>query len=147
MSGHTLLSAHDAIEKLAADVLNAQSVTVVYADVPLTAAQQAIIEGTTNPVKSWARIDIKDNLRSQETLGGVGQRRFENKGIVIVEVYTPSFSGRTLADTLSALVRDAYEGINVGSLWFRNARTVPAAPDGFWNHTNVIAEFIWDEVK
>lgn len=147
MSSHTLTSAHDAISLLAYSVLNAQSVLVVFEDVPLTPTQQAIIEGTSTPVKPWARLNVKDNLRSQETLGGVGQRRFDNAGIVIVELYTPSGDGKKLADSLGTLVRNAYENINIGSLWFRNARTVPVGPDGAWYHSNVIAEFEWQEVK
>lgn len=147
MSSHTLASAHDAINKLVSDVLTAQNVLTIFEDLPLNVAQEAIIEGKTTPVKPWARIGIKDNLRTQETIGGVGQRRFDNNGIVIVELYTPAWDGLTLAHTLAPLIRNVFEGINVGALWFRNTRTNPVGPDGFWFHTNVISEFEWQELK
>jgi hypothetical protein len=100
-----------------------------------------------NPVLPWARVGIKDNLRDQSSLGNQGNRRFESQGVVIVELYTPDGDGRFLDTTLTATLRNAFESVNVGDLWFRRARSEPVGPDRFWWHTNVIAEFLWVEVR
>lgn len=99
----------------------------------------------------WARITIIHNTSGQATVGGaVGNRRFRRFGLVTVEVYTPFGDGLTNNDIFAKVAVDAFEGTRTSggdSVEFRNVRSNEIGPDGDWFHTNVIAEFEYDEVK
>jgi hypothetical protein len=117
----------------------------IYVDVPLTTAQEAVIKTGNAP---WARVTVKHNVRTQQTLGSQGNRLFDNIGLIIVEVYTPKGDGLTTARSLSTIARDAFEGVSTpNGVWFRNTRVNEIGPEGHWYHTNVIAEFSYDEIR
>lgn len=116
-----------------------------YEDVPVDAALQTLIDTGSTP---WARLSIKHNKRVQGTLAGPLGSRFDQNGILVIEVYTPSGAGLTKARELGTLLAAAYEAVSVpNGVWYRNVRVEEAAPDGFWAHINVIAEFQYDQVR
>jgi hypothetical protein len=147
----TLAEAHDRINTIitaAWPVDAALYLPLVYDGVPLTALQQAVIEGSDeDSVLAWARIRILDNLRNQTTIGNEGNRRYTNKGVVRIEVYTPDGDGRQLDRALCSALVHALEPVNSGSLWFRDAAFQPIGPDRFWWHSNVTAGFEWVEIR
>lgn len=108
---------------------------------PDTALQAALDSGTT----SWARTNIKHNTRTQLTLAGIDNARFESRGILIVEIYALSGDGLVSAYTLANTVLEAFEGVSTpNGVWFRNTRINEVGPDGVYFHTNVVTEFIYD---
>jgi hypothetical protein len=118
---------------------------IVYPDVPLDAAAQAAIDSGST---AWARVTFKPNQRSQTSLATAGNAKYTAEGIVIVETYAPSGDGGTLSRTLTDLVETAYEGVSVSNgVWYRNVRTDLVGPDGHWTHSNVIAEWSYDQVR
>jgi hypothetical protein len=97
----------------------------------------------------WARITIAHNGGGQSTLGGIGYRKFERTGLVLVQVFAPAGAqGVTPVDQLGKIARDAFEGKKAGEVWFRNVRLSEVPPDGGpWVQNNVVAEFSYFETK
>lgn len=148
---HTLASAHNAIHALALaawPVDATKYLPLIYTAVPLTPLQKAVVAGTSGSRLSWARLSILDNIRDQATIGQQANRKFENLGVLTIEIYTPDGDGLALAhSTLIPAMRNAFETDNSGSLWFRRARSEPIGPDRFWFHSQVKADFIWLEIR
>lgn len=144
----SLSGAHDAINSAVTTALTGHVTTIVYDNVALTAAQQGLIDGTLTPLGSWVRVSIKDNLRSQRTLGGtLGQRIFENAGIVICQVFTPTGDGRVGSDTICDLLLGCFSPVNGLDPWYRNAVVMPIGNSGIWWQCNVSAAFFFDELR
>lgn len=98
--------------------------------------------------QAWARVTLLHNDGDQQTLGGIGNRRFNRLGVVIVQVFTPYGGGSTKADVLVPVARDAFEGKSTpGGVWFRHVREQDAGKSGQWQQTNVSAEYEYDEIK
>jgi len=97
----------------------------------------------------WAFIMVRHVTGTQETLGEIGGRRFRRKGIVTVQVRTPTGLGLSTNDIFSKIALDAFEGIETApdQVIFRRARLQEVGNDGAWFLTNVMADFEYDEVK
>ena len=97
---------------------------------------------------SWAQCAIRHAAGRQDTLGGVGQRSFLRRGVLVVTIHTLSTSGLSEAYALSKVVVDAFEGVaSPGGVWFRNVRINELGRDGTFNMTNVVVEFEYYELK
>lgn len=97
----------------------------------------------------WARVTIKWASGQGHTLAPVGSRRFDRRGTVTVQVFTPvGKRGLLLSDRLVKVAQDAFEANAPASgPWFRNVRSQDIGPDDAWYQVNVVAEFTFDEVK
>ncbi len=101
----------------------------------------------------WARFQIRHRDSDQATLGRQGQRRFENRGQVTVQIFAPMTisKDRSLANDLTQIVVDAYEGQSTaGGVWFRRVtpREVGRDPAGGpWYQVNVVAAFEYDRQR
>ena len=59
-----------------------------------------------------------------------------------------SAGGVALAELLAVVARGAFEGVGTASgIWFRNARIHEAGVDGAWVQMNVLADFVYDEMR
>lgn len=116
-------------------------------DVPLLywdTAQKPPSEG------AWARAIMQHGGGGQATLSGeTGSRRFRYTGIVTIQLFTPTGGGLVLSDTLAQVVRNALAGVTTdpGQVHLRNVRSVEVGQEGVWFHTNVLADFEYDEVR
>lgn len=97
----------------------------------------------------WARAVVRNSSADQATLSNQnGQRRFERRGFLNVQIFTVYGDGLNLADKLSKVVQDAFEGKSSPSqIWFRSVRVNEIGQDGPYFQTNVVANFEYDEVK
>jgi hypothetical protein len=97
----------------------------------------------------FARPRIRHTTGGQASLsGGLGTSRFERIGFLLVAIYTPQGSGLTNAYSLAKIVADAFEGTaSPNGVWFRNVRINEIGPDGDFFVTNVVVDFVYDEVK
>lgn len=97
----------------------------------------------------WARVTVKWASGQGHTLAPVGSRRFDRRGTVTVQVFTPvGKRGLLQSDRLAKVAQDAFEANAPASgPWFRNVRPQDVGPDGAWYQVNVVAEFTFDEVK
>ena len=94
----------------------------------------------------WARVNVQHGTREQSTLGGIGNRAFEARGILVIQIFTP----RDLlqAQQLAIIARNAFEGVSSpGDIWFRNVRMNEVGTDASWSQINVVAEFEYHELK
>lgn len=93
------------------------------------------------------RVFIRHGSGDQRTLGAVGNRGFERRGVVIVQVMVPSGDGFTLGDALGTVARNMFEGVTTPEgVWFR--RVSPAqemGKTGNWQQLNVTANFEYTE--
>jgi hypothetical protein len=139
----TRAEARDAINalvKAGADAYNAANnpdVVVVYEDTKVAANA-----GTTPEF----RVFIRHGNGNQSSLGSVGNRKFDRKGVVIVQVFTPIGDGFTLDDTLSTVARNCFEGVTTSNgVWFRRTKVQEVGKTGAFYQTNVTAEFEYTE--
>lgn len=93
------------------------------------------------------RVFVGHASGGQASLGGVGNRRFERRGIVTVQVMTPFGDGFTLADALATVARNAFEGVTTpNGVWFQNVSPgQEMGKTGPWQQTNVTATFVYTE--
>lgn len=101
----------------------------------------------------YARITVTHDSAPQVTVGGRistggGGQRFRNFGIVTVQIFADSDDGLTTSDVLVKIALDAFRGQSTGQdrVEFRNTRMNEIGQDGPWFQTNVLAEFVYDEV-
>lgn len=98
---------------------------------------------------SWIRLSVRHTRSNQETLGGLGARKFRRGGACIVQVFAPQGQGVRAADILAQQARAIFEGITLvtGSLWFTDVIVQEVGESEGWYQINVEALFDYDEVK
>lgn len=97
---------------------------------------------------AWARVSVRHTAFNQATLQGETTKRWERTGFVFVQLFTKYGNGLSLSDPLSIICLNAFEGKKTSNgVWFRNVRSNEIGQSGDWHQTNVIAEFIYDEIK
>lgn len=97
----------------------------------------------------WVRLSIRHQARAQESLGGVGRRKFESVGSVIVQCFIPLDSGRSAADTLAEDARSVFEGkhLQPEGIRFTSAAITEVGATEDWYQINVEAFFTYTETK
>lgn len=95
----------------------------------------------------WARVTVRTLATSQETLGGVGSRKHQTEGQLVVQVFTPSGDGHTLADGIVEVLKAALRNQRVGDLWFFDVTAREIGTDGPYFNQNVVAGFRYGEVS
>ena len=98
---------------------------------------------------SWARVNVIFNAGFQSSLGRTGNRRFEKRGILDVQVFVPLNSATNILDGLCQDVLNLYEGVRIDRLWFINGRPDGSITqdDGGWYRQSVLFDFRFDTVK
>ena len=101
------------------------------------------------PGTPWVRVTMLHNNGGQETLGGLGQRKFLRAGNLIAQVFCPQDGGLATSDVLTEAVLAALEGL---TFTLSNIRTYGATvneigPDNGWYQTNVDVPFEYDVLK
>lgn len=103
--------------------------------------------------KFHVRFKIKSTLESQVTLqgnvDGGGARRYNNKGFVMIDIYSPVSQSNhiVLLNELSVLSRDAFRGKRTASGVVFNNATIKniGAVDTFYNNI-VISDYNYDTI-
>ena len=134
-----------------ADALS-DGVPVLYegkkATVPIDAESGEPVDAPT-----WARVSLRHN--TDETGGQDGAiagadstRTYDREGVAFVQIFTTPGKGLRLADNLGSIAQKAFQGkqTSPGGIWFRRVRVVEVGESGDWFQTNVVAEFVYQEV-
>jgi hypothetical protein len=95
----------------------------------------------------WYRLAVRHADRNQESLGGLGARKFESEGSVFVQCFAPLDSGAALADTLAETARSIFEGKTLTQIRFTSAAVREIGPTDDWYQINVEATFTYTETK
>lgn len=138
----SITSARDAIYGRLKTVLDASAYSSVRVFYPDTTA------ATPSDEVPHLRAFVDHVTESQVTLGSSGNRRYRVGGIASVQIFTPFGHGQVEADAISGVVKGAFRGVNTGndSIEFRNVRVFDVGQDGAWLQTNVLADFVYDEI-
>jgi hypothetical protein len=66
-------------------------------------------------VSAWARITFRPTVRKQATMGPAGGRRFEDRGVIFVQLFVDAFVGEARLVELADSVREVYESRTIGA--------------------------------
>ncbi len=95
----------------------------------------------------WVRLVVRSFVRSQDTLGQTGNRKFRSTASVLVQVYTLANTGVKQLDTLAEEVKNIFDGVSFSGLDFLAGNIRETGPDGKWYQYVVEIEFDYDEIK
>lgn len=93
----------------------------------------------------WARISVRTQLEEQDTVSGVGNRRYLTEGQVTVEIYVAPGDGHTLGDTLSRIAKLPFRGSTSG-VWFTFTTPKEIGMDASWFRRDVVSRFQYEEI-
>lgn len=147
------MTQQDAVNEILERFATAWAVTnfqVIYPDVALTPLQVALIDGKDESIlEPWARITIRTASRSQGAFGSGGDaRRWDEVGVLLVEIYTPTGSGFQQARTLGKIVQDAFEGVSTpNGVWFSEGSFSPNGSEGVWSRITYSVKWEFHEYR
>ena len=95
----------------------------------------------------WVRLAVRHTGRSQETLGGKGDRRFRSFGLVFAQVFTEAGQHMLVADCIAQAIVDVFDAVTFDGLAFEAATSREGGAEGKWNMVIVEAPFAYDDVK
>ena len=132
----------------------AQAVEAIYeawnAAWPSLHAGMEIVYGNeaASAADTWARVTVTPTTRQQITMGPVGSRRYENRGYIAVQLYTPVDKGDALLRGLCDDARSVLEGIGSSdNVVTFGAVTAHIATDGRWYYATVTVPALWYEQR
>ena len=96
---------------------------------------------------SWIRLSIRHTTASQWTLGQIGNRKFQRKGLIIGQIFTPLNIGRQLSDQLVQRFKDVFEGVNFDAVECYTANVKEMVTEGLWFPVAVQVDFNYNELK
>lgn len=99
------------------------------------------------PDTAWLRFTIRYTVASQWTLGQPGNRKFQRKGLIIANIFTPANAGRKQADILAQTFKDIFEGTTFGAVEAYTANVKELGLDGLWYQVAVQVDFNYNELK
>ena len=107
-------------------------------------------EAFTPPVGApWVRVSVRHSDAVQDSLGGIGLRKFERIGRVFVQCFVPLDTGLAAVDNLATLARNVFEGktLSPEAIHFFGVVVREIGPDDGWLQVNVEAAFIYHETR
>ena len=83
---------------------------------------------------SWVRLSVRNTVSNQESLGAVGNRKFQRDAIIFTQIYDlANSSGLLNLDTLGELVRTIFEGKTLSSqAYTTNTLLREVGTEGAW---------------
>jgi hypothetical protein len=95
----------------------------------------------------WARVTVMHATGNQKSLSNaIGKRRFRATGTVIAQIFTPIGDGSVAEYGIAQAVLTAYRIAQDPDVWFRNTRLNERPSEGSFAQTNVLSEFVYDDV-
>ena len=106
------------------------------------------VNPTTGLNLPWARVSVRHIASDQETLGALGERRYNRRALLFVKLYDALESGAFTLDSLGQQVRAVFEGTTFDTVRFSKGVLVrESLPDETWEIRVVEAEFDYEERK
>lgn len=99
----------------------------------------------------YVHLFIRHATRNQESLGGIGARKFQSSGFIVLQIFAPLDGGSAVADNLAATAQSIFEGksLTSGGATVNTNSSVPAelgpTDDGY--QTNVVTAFNYHQTK
>lgn len=97
--------------------------------------------------QSYARITVRHQAGSAETVGGPGIGKDVQEGLVVVQCFTPKGDGYAAADAIAEVVKRAFQRKRITGIdgWFFDVTPTEVPNEGPWNQINVSAGFRWSD--
>lgn len=124
---------------------------VAYTDVPISAELAAMIQGEAGglPLQPWARATIRTAERKQGSFGSGGDsRRWDEFGVAIFEVWSPTGQGMKQAYQLAQIIQNAFEGVSENNgIWYRGTFPAEAGSEGVFSRVTVTTQWQSQEYR
>ncbi len=97
----------------------------------------------------WARFVIRVDASTQDTLGSVGNRKFERSGRCLIQIFVPTDTGVTQSVTLRQTVLEAFEGSRIvgTTIYFTDVIPRSIGIDGNWHQSEIEVNFTFFEIR
>lgn len=115
--------------------------------VPIGLDNEKFDKPTATP---WARLSVRHKISQQESLGGVGNRRFFRTADIYVQIFGPLDTGTYDCDVLAQSARTILEGIRIsgaGDVWITAANVRELGPVDGWCQVLVTAGLNYTEIR
>lgn len=103
------------------------------------------------PDGAWVRVSVKRLPGGQETLGGVGNRKMNRVGVVIIQLFVPPGDGIKVLSDYAEAAAAIYENERIATHDIRFAAVEPGdsgeVEDGRWWGLPVRGRFDYEELK
>lgn len=93
--------------------------------------------------KTWVRLTVRHTDDNGHTIAPVGNRRFEETGLMFVQLFTPFPAGTHYSDTMSKVLLNAIRGYSGAIRLTRSSARDIGRSEG-WMQVNVQANFYYD---
>lgn len=99
----------------------------------------------TEPDTAWARLSVRHNFATQETLGTITNRKFERRGNVILNIFTPAGQGTSAADGYAETAQGIFEGTRISNttVYFTDVIIREIGVEDNWYNLVVDAGFVY----
>ena len=95
----------------------------------------------------WVRLSVQFNDGNQDSLGRSGNRKFVKRGLIFVQVFTPSNKGTNDNDGTAADSVNIFDGVRINDLWMYNGRIETVGSDGEYYQQNAVVEFEFENIR
>jgi hypothetical protein len=95
----------------------------------------------------WIRLTIRNSVGSQETLGVIGNRKYNRQAEIKVQVFTLANTGTQKSDEITTAVQNIFEGNTFDRVYIDNSSINEIGVDGKWFMALVDISFFYDETK
>lgn len=94
----------------------------------------------------FVSFNMRHNDDVQRTLGGIGQRRYEQFGVITIQIFVKPGDGLANLDTFGKIAVDIFKGKSTGSdrVLFTRSRYNEIGRSGNWNQGNVSVDFVYE---
>lgn len=100
---------------------------------------------------SWARVSIRHTTSQQLTMGSAPSRKFERRGVIMVQLWSPIDQGRAAMSALVADARTVFEGRTItaggSAINCYAAATQESPTDGAWFMCSVVIPIRYIETR
>lgn len=96
---------------------------------------------------AWVRLTVRNTDGGQTSMGRVGNRRFDRKGVIVVNVFTPIEQGTSEGDVLAEFAKDLFEATRFNGVTVNNGLVREKGSDKTWFHHIMTADFEYYEIK
>jgi len=95
----------------------------------------------------WVRVAVRHAASRQVCLGGVGNRKFDRDGLVLIQVFGRLDRGTKEVDDLVEKALAIYEGKTIDLIRFISTVPREIGPIDGWYMATLDAQFTWTEKK
>ncbi len=95
----------------------------------------------------WVRLAIRHIASIQTSIGGLGNRKFDREGLVLIQIFGRLDRGTKAVDDLAELALAIYEGKSIDNIWFTSTVIREVGPLDGWYQISLDSQFTWTEKK